>query len=255
MLSKRELAAKNIALTVCFTALYVVFTFLPLSQVMGLFGKYITVATVIIPAVGVILGAYIGVLCTFLGGVAALFFSPYFSLPSMVAGVITALCAGLLHGGKRLLCVLIYAVFLLVFGFYPPVGPLWLYPPLIWFQTFGLIILSSPLQSRATKGFNSNSDSKSFFAFLITSLTSTLAGQIAGSLVFEAISWPVLISDVNFYRGYWQGLTFLYPIERTLIALAAAFIGTALYKILRSTNLMPLLNNKLNNENRQKRFP
>lgn len=252
MLSKRELTAKEIALTACFTALYVVFTFLPLSQVLGLFGKYITVATIIIPAIGVVLGTYIGVLSTFLGGIAALFFSPYFSPPSLVAGVITALCAGLSHGGKRLLCVLIYAALLLVFGFYPPVGPLWLYPPLIWFQIFGLIILSSPLQSRATRGFNSNSDSKSFFAFLITSLTSTLAGQIAGSLAFEVISWPALISDVNFYRGYWQGLTFLYPIERTLIALAAASIGTAMYKVLKAANLMPFLNN---NGNQRKRLP
>ena len=251
MLSKRDLTARDIALTACFTALYAVVTFLPLSQVLGSFGKYITVATIIVPAVGVILGAYIGILSTFLGGIAALFFSPYFSPPSLVAGVITALCAGFSHAGRRRLCVLTYTALLLVFGLYPSVGPLWLYPPLMWFQTFGLIILSSPLQAKATNAFNINSDSRFFFAFLITSLTSTLAGQIAGSLVFEVISWPALISDVNFYRGYWQGLTFLYPIERTLIAFAAAFIGTALYKVLKSANLMPFLNR----ENQQKKFP
>lgn len=238
MQKQRKINATNTALIICFTALYTILSFLPLSQVLGLFGKYITVATIFAPIIGILLGLYIGVLSTLLGGIIALFFSPYFSPPSLVAGVVTALSAGLLYAGKRKLCILTYAAFLLVFGFYPFVGPFWLYPPSAWFQLAGLLILILPLQSKVTKNLGSNNNNSwLLFAFFITSLTSTLAGQIAGSLVFEA-----LIPDASFLSVYWQVLTFLYPLERTLIALAATLIGAALYKVLESANLTQIFN-------------
>jgi hypothetical protein len=113
----------------------------------------------------------------------------------------------------------------------------------MWFQFVGLIVLISPLQSDATKDLRSNNNSRFLLAFFVTSLTSTLAGQIAGSLVFEAISWPNIFKDVGFWQAYWTGLTFLYPAERTIIALLAALAGTALCKALKTTYLLPLLSN------------
>ena len=237
MQKQNKINATNTALIICFTALYVILSFLPLSQVLGLFGKYITVATIFAPIIGIILGLYVGVLSTLLGGIVALFFNPSFSPPSLAAGIVTALCAGLLYAGKRKLCILTYAAFLLIFGFYPFVGPFWLYPISAWFQIAGLLILISPLQSKAIKNLGSNNNSWLLFAFFITSLTSTLAGQIAGSLVFTA-----LIPDMTFLSAYWQVLTFLYPVERTLIALVATFVGAALYKVLESASLTEVLN-------------
>jgi len=231
----RKLTTKDIALTTCFTALYVALSFLPMFQVIGLFGKTITAATIIAPIIGIILGSYLGVISTFLGGTIGLFLNPSFSQPSLAAGIIAALCAGLLYTNKRNLCAFTYLVLLLLFGLYPSVGPVWLYPPLMWFQVAGFLILVSPLQSFALRSFNCNSNSRLLYAFFITSLTSTLASQIAGSLIFELI-----VADATFFGVYWQSLTFLYPVERTIIALIAAFIGTSLLKVLRSTNLMPL---------------
>jgi len=76
----RVLAAKDVALTVSFTALYTILSFLPLSQVIGFFSKVITEATIIAPIIGIILGSYLGVLSTFSGGTIGLFISPYFSV-------------------------------------------------------------------------------------------------------------------------------------------------------------------------------
>lgn len=241
MFFKRKLTTKDVALVVCFSSLYTVLSFLPLSQVIGLLGKYITGATVIAPIIGIIVEVNVGVLSTVLGGIIGLFFSPYFSQPSFIAGIVTSLCANLLYTGKRGLCILIYVTFLFIFSFYPYIGPFWLYRPFLWFQIIGLIILISPLQSRAVKSLKSG-DHSIFLALFITSLTTTLAGQIAGSITFEFISWPILISDMNFYTAFWQGLTFLYPLERTIIAFASAFIGTALNRVLKSTNLKQSLN-------------
>jgi len=237
----RKLKTKDIALTVCFTALYVVFGFLPISPIIGLPGKAITAAAITAPIIGIILGPYLGMLSTTLGGIIG-FFVGSFSPPSFVSGITVALCAGLLYTGRRNICAFTYFSFLFLFGFYPFVGPVWLYPPLMWFQIAGFLILISPLQSTAVKNLNSGNDLNHFQAFFVTSLTSTLAGQIAGSLTFELLAWPIFLADLKVWGTYWQGLTVLYPVERTIIALIASFIGAALYKVLKSANLIQILN-------------
>ena len=245
----RKLSAKDIALVICFTAIYVVFGFLPISPIIGLPGKNITAASVMAPVMGLILGPYVAVLSTVLGGGIGFFFGSL-SPPSFVSGVITALCAGLLYIGKRGACAFLYFSLLFLFGFYPFVGPVWLYPLLMWFQIIGFLILVSSLQSVALKNLNPARSSKLPFAIFMTSLTSTLAGQIAGSLTFEFLSWPIFIADTNAWRATWQILTFLYPAERTIIAVIAAFVGAALYKVLKSANLMTFLTRASSQEKR-----
>jgi len=238
MKRSKRLNAKDASLIACFTALYVVLGFLPISPIIGLHGRAITVAAIIAPIIGVLLGPYIGTLSTFLGGLIGFFFG-YFSPPSLVAGVFAALCAGMLSVGKRSVCAFTYFSLTFLFGFYPFVGPVWLYPPLMWFQIAGFLILVSPLQSTASKNLNSRNKSKSLLGFFVTSLTSTLAGQIAGSLTFELLSWPVFVANLDAWKTNWQVITFLYPVERLIIALSAALIGTSLYRVLRfSTNVL-----------------
>lgn len=220
--------AKDVALTACFAALYVVLSFLPIFQVIG-FSKYITVATILAPIIGIVLGAYLGTVSTLLGGLVSLSFSPFFVPFSLAGGVVGALCGALLYQGRRTLCTIIYLTFLIVFGFYPSVGPVWGFPSYMWFQIAGFLILISPLQSVASKGFKSDSNTRLLFAFFITSLTSTMAGQIAGTLVFEMITDP---------RGLWIVLAVVYPLERTTIALIATLIGAPLFKVLKSANLI-----------------
>jgi hypothetical protein len=229
--------AKELALTICFTALYVVFGFLNISPIIGLPGRAVTAAAIVAPIIGVILGPYVGALSAFLGGVIG-FFVGFFSPPSLVSGVAAASCAGLTYAGKRMFSVLLYLSLLVVFAFYPTVGPAWLYPLSIWFQLTILVVLVSPLQSRATKGLSSNSNSKLLYTFFVTSLTSTMAGQVAGSLAFEATSWPILIPNVNVWVGIWQSAMFLYPIERIIIAVAATLIAAPLVRVLKSANFI-----------------
>jgi hypothetical protein len=234
-----KLTAKDVALTVCFTALYVVLGLLPISPIIGLPGKTITAAAIMAPIIGMMLGPYIGTLSTFLGGAIGFSFG-YFSLPSFVSGIFASLCAGMLYFGKRSVCAFTYFSLLFLFSFYPFVGPIWLYPPLMWFQIIGFLILVSPLQSAAVKSLNSSNNSKLLWAFFVTSLTSTLAGQISGSLTFELLSWPIFIADLNAWKTNWQVITFLYPIERLIIAFGAALIGVSVHKVLKPAKIMPL---------------
>jgi hypothetical protein len=97
-----------------------------------------------------------------------------------------------------------------------------------------LIILISPLQRLAAEDMNSKNSTRMFAGFFLVCLASTLAGQIAGSLIFEALA-----PDPTSLLGTWQTLTILYPIERTIIALAATLISIPLMKALSLANMLP----------------
>lgn len=227
----KKLRAKEVALAACFAALYVVLSFVPMFHLLGAF-QSITVAAIMVPLIGLMLGAYIGALSALLGGIISLSLNPsLFSPMSLAAGVVGAACAGLLYTNRRALCALTYMILLLIFGLYPSVGPIWIFPQVMWFHVAGLFILISPLQSTALNNFKSAKATRLLFAFFVTCLTSTLAGQIAGNIVFETIR----ITDP---RGTWLALTFVYPFERTIIAIIAAFIGVPLFEALKATNLI-----------------
>lgn len=242
MRDKRKLSTREISLTICFAALYAIFGFWPISPIIGLPGKVITAAAITAPVIGVVLGSYLGILSTLLGGTIG-FFLGVFSPPSFLSGIVTSALAGALFEGKRGICVFSYFSLLFFFAFYPFVGPAWLYPPVLWFQLVGLLILASPLQSLVLRNMWKPKNSfRLLLAFFTISLTSTLAGQIAGSLVFELQVWPAFIADVNVWRLNWQLIAWIYPIERVVIAAFAAFIGVALFQVLKSGRLSPWLN-------------
>jgi len=228
-----KLTTKDTALTVTFTALYAVFGFIKISPIIGLTGQAITAAAIIAPIIGILLGPYIGTLSAFLGGTIG-FFLGALSYPSFASGIAAAFCAGMVKKGKRIISILAYLSLLLLFAFYPIVGPAWLFPLELWFQIAGLIILVSPLQSAAVKFLEADSNPKLLLGFFITCLTSTLAGQIAGSLIFEALT-----PNATTLLASWQTLAVLYPVERIVISLGAMSIGASLSKVLKSINLWP----------------
>lgn len=231
--------ARNLALVISFSALYAVFCVFPIFQIIGFPNKAITIASVMAPVIGIILGPYLGVFSTMVGGLVGLFYG-IFSHISLVAGVVTAFCAGMLKNGRRDLCAITYLLLLLLFGFCPYIGPVWLYPQLMWFHIFGFAVLISPIQSMAFKNLQNAENAKNrsiqILSMFFTLLVSTLAGQIAGSLVFELTMWLSFTVDVNGVKLNWQAITFIYPVERVVIALGSTFITVALHKTLKSAN-------------------
>ena len=228
-----KLAAKDLALIVCFAAVYAVFAAIPIFQILGMPNASITAAAITAPVIGMLLGPYMGTLSVILGGTVSFSFG-FFSPMSFVSGIFASLCAGLLCNGKRAWCFVVYLLSLLLLSFYPFIGPAWLFPLYSWFQVFGLLLLVSPLELLAIKNLRSAKISGRFFSFFVVSLTSTLVGQISGSFTALAII-PSLASAwlLNF-----QVLTVQYPIERIVIAFGSALIGVPLFRILQSSNLL-----------------
>jgi len=233
-----KLTAKDVALVTCFAALYAVFYSLPVFPIIGLSGAAITAAAIMAPMTGIMLGPFLGTLSAILGGV-IVFFIGRFSILSLVATSVAALCAGLLYAGERKACAVAYFLLLISFGFYPSVGPFWLYPLLTWFQIIVFLILLSPLYSIAFKKIRSFTSSEELFpSFFLVSLISTLAGQIAGSLTFEIVFWPTFIQEIKAWVEIWKVVTWIYPVERAVTALCATIIGVPLFRALKSANLI-----------------
>ena len=233
MTIRTKLNSKQVALAAVFTALYAVLGFIKISPILGLSQQGITAAAIIAPIIGLLLDPYVGTLSASLGGVIG-FSVGSISPPSLFAGIATAFCAGLIKEKRRIISVFTYLGLFLLFAFFPTVGPAWLFPLNTWFQIAGLIILVSPLQRIAAENMGSKNNAGMFAGFFLVCLASTLAGQIAGSLIFE-----VLTPNPAALLGYWQTLTILYPIERTVIAASATLIVIPLVKALSLGNLLP----------------
>jgi len=224
-------------LVCCFAPLCTIFSLWSLFPIIGAVGRFIKVATVLAPLVGIILGPYLGTFAVALGGVAGTSIAqtgPFGPL-SFVPWAATAVCSGLLYSHKQRTCVVLYAAFLLVSTFYPIVGPAWLCPSFVWLQLGGLAVLASPLQSKAIESLRRQTSSlEMIFGVGVTCFTAAMFGQVVGSLMYEILYQPTFISDLNVWKGNLQILTFIYPVERVIITAMATFLGVPLMKALRA---------------------
>jgi hypothetical protein len=233
----QSLSTKNVALTSCFAAMYVVFSFWNIFPVIGADNKFISAATITAPLIGIILGPIYGVLSITLGGIASAFLSPsgFFGPLSFLPHAAAAFASGILITGKRILCIVLYFLLFLIYAFFPLNGPAWLWPLMLWFDLIGLIIVSSPLQIRAIKYLNGTTSSLHLgLGVCVTCLSATLFGHVTGNIMFEAMKIFYLPMNIDGWRTTWQALTFLYPIERIMIVAVVTIVGTTLIKTLKS---------------------
>lgn len=231
-----SLDSKDLALTASFASLYAVLSAIPLFPVIGAVGRNFTVAVIIAPLVGLIIGPYRGALAASIGGFIAWSITQYGPLFqfSFVPGAATALCSGYLHRGKWKTFVLIYSVLFLAIAFYPVIGPMWLYPYYLWFQLIGLIVLISQAKLKIGNAPNRHSRmSELGFGVGVISFIATLFGHMVGGLMFDAIYFPAF-PNVDYWRSLWQILVFVYPLERTIVVFMSILIGAPLIKALRN---------------------
>jgi len=234
--SNSRFATRNLALVCVFAPLCTIFSFWSLFPIIGAIETSIKVTAVIAPLIGIILGPYMGAFAVALGGAVGTSIAqtgPFGAL-SFIPWMATAFCSGLLYRRKWRLVAVLYSVLLLMFAFYPAVGPAWLHPYLVWFQLIGLAVLISPLQLKAVTLSQHTSARGLIFGVAVISLISALFGQIVGSMMFEIMYWPTVYSELNFWVSLWQALTFVYPIERTIITVMVTFIGVPLIRALKA---------------------
>ena len=227
---------RKLALMCVFAALYAVFSLVSLFPIIGALGRFITLATVLAPIVGMLLGPYVGVAAASVGGFVgwAVTQSGAFGFVSFIPGSLSALTAGFLINGERRVSAVFYLILFLAMAFFPLIGPVWLFPLFMWFQLIGLVVLVSPVSAVASKSLRADRIDRLTLGVGVIALVSALAGQVAGTLMFEVFFYPFNPQIESWRTAQWQFLTFVYPVERIIIAVLATLVGVPLIRAIRS---------------------
>jgi len=230
------ITTRNMALTAVFASLYLLFYSWPLFPLIGSPGQFIKAGNIIAPIIGIILGPWLGVFATTVGGVMGAFlwqagpFGPISFLPH----VAVVFFAGMLYKNRRWICRITYLLSFLAFALYPVVGPAWLAPSFLWLHVASLGFLFTPFQSKPREFMMEEENlSKLTLGVGTISLVASLFGHVIGSLMFEGVYWPSFISEISAWKSSWALLVWIYPMERILIAVFSALAGTGLVKALK----------------------
>jgi hypothetical protein len=259
-LSNTSQRTKQIALTILFTALYVVLRFVPFSMLIGGAGGFLSISDFLPLIYGIVLGPYFGGLSVLIGNVTAIgmgrtvTFLGLDFLPDLVAVV----SVGFLFRRKWLPVILLNAGLLAAFFLHPLTSFFVTIPatsitiPFAWMHIVSFIVLLSPLARKAPQWIESVKQTEwttpakqkfltiglIIFAFIGT-MMQHLTGDILFEVVFGQIGNPPPI-PVAAWPAQWSLVVLAYPIERTILIASAVLVGAPLIWTIIKNNLVPI---------------
>jgi hypothetical protein len=240
---------KSIALLVVFTALYIIFRFIPYSVLIGA-GGFLSLSDFLAPIFGITLGPYLGGLSVIFGNFAAIglgrpqIFLGLDFLPDLVAAV----SVGFLVRRKWTMVVLLNAALLMVFFLNPLTSLLVTIPgttitiPFAWMHIVAFAVLLSPLGRKASQWVTTPKQTKQIaIGLTILAFIGTMMQHLTGNILFEVvygqIGSPPIIPTAA-WPAEWTLVVLAYPVERLVLIISAVLIGTPLIWIL---NKSPVL--------------
>ncbi len=218
------------------------------------------------PLYGILLGPLLGPLAIAIGTVAgfATGAPPVFLGLDFLPGASCAAVVGLVIRRKQIESSILNSGLILVFLLLPftsvfvQVGNFLV--PYVWLHLVGVALLVSPISRKAggevTKdwtGFRGNPPQfhklrwsgylwQHFLAFLVLAFAGTLAQHLMGGILTQ------LVVGINFHsvpgggryhswQDFWTFIFWIYPVERSIIALVSAFLGSAAIVALKVSRL------------------
>jgi len=240
---------RQLAVVVTFAVVYFIFRMIPTFAMVGVSGGTFSLADVIAPLYGIILGPW-GALSVTLGT----FLAFAFGRPMIFLGLdflpsaVDVLLVGLLMQGKRLLAVVIYVVLFMAFLLNPytsiliPISiPLLNLKMLVfypWLHLAALIVLISPLSKKAPEWVNGSSLKNITYGVLIFTFIGTIAQHLVGGILYELVLGMLAGQAPETFRLLWNIVFWLYPFERGFLIGLSTVIGVPLVKALRSSGLL-----------------
>jgi len=263
------LTTKQIAILAVFSAMYAAMRMIPTFPVIGLEGAAFSVADILAPIYGIILGPYIGgmsvIIGTFIGmsTKAPIFFGLDF-LPALVNTV----ALGFIIRKKWLPVVILNAALLVVFIFNPltlnfidlSIGNTTLTVPFAWGHIIAFVVLLSPLGMKAgqwvrnakpqnTTTVNNEKSgsikgikqmlSKTTVGFVLLAFIGTMMQNLMGNILYENIFvYITKILTLESITARWMIVAVLYPWERLVLTIFATIVGLPLLYVLKKTLLI-----------------
>lgn len=233
---------KTLAVTAIFSAVYAVMRIIPTVPMIGVEGAYFSVADILAPIYGIILGPYVGgtsvLIGTFIGMSAK---PPVFLGLDFLPGFINAVALGFLMKRKWLPIVILNAALLLGFVMNPltvnfiNVG---FAVPFAWMHIVALLVLASPIGRKASQWVEACRPKRMFVGFAILAFIGTMMQHLTGNILYENIF--VYVNQFMTPESLalrWNVVFFLYPWERIVLIIMAVIVGVPLALAVKRTLL------------------
>jgi hypothetical protein len=242
-------ATRLVAIVATFAVVYFIFRMIPTFAMVGVSGGTFSLADVVAPLYGIILGPYAGALSVTLGTILAIAFGrPMVFLGlDFLPGAVDALTVGLLLRGKRLAATALYVALFIAFLFHPYTAVFVPVPIRIlnldsffysWLHLIALLVLVSPLSKKAAEWVKGASLVNLAPGILTLTFIGTLAQHLMGGLLYETILGMFVGKAPEAFRLFWNTVFWLYPFERTFIVGLATIIGVPLVRALKSSGFL-----------------
>jgi hypothetical protein len=223
---------KGIALIAVFAALHTVLSSLPFTITIGVSGS-ITLGVVSAPLIGILLGPMSGGISVLIGSIIAMFINPagaVFGAISFLPATIGAFSAGFTIQKKGYISAAMIAVSLLFFYLHPSGLEAMLYPFMHIIAIFVALAFSTKLAIWSTEMSNIK---KLSIGIPIAAFVGTLTDHILGSsLALWMFDLPAEV---------WNGIIFIYPVERIVAVVITVAIAIPLYYSLRRSGIFELI--------------
>jgi hypothetical protein len=228
------------ALVGVFAAVQLVMTAFPITFAIGV-GGILSLGLVAAPIIGYLLGPFFGTISVLIGsflGVSINVALHPLAMFTPIAPAAGALVAGSLRVKKPIVVPLVYIAAIAIFLVSPIAGLSYTF---LWFHIIALILsllflmpffrekLEGGLEMDVNVGYGIG-----VVSIWLLSLISVLADQLVGSTI-GAFYFLTVGLDVPTLAGIYTGIIFIYPIERILASIIAAFVIVALAKFLAKT--------------------
>jgi len=242
---------RQIAVVATFAVVYFLFRMIPTFSMIGVSGGTFSLADVIAPLYGMILGPYAGAISVTLGTVLAIAFGrPMIFLGlDFLPGAVDALIVGLLMRRKRLVAATLYLIFFIGFlanpytAIFVPVSVPFLnlygFCFYAWLHLVALIALISPLSKKAADWVDGASLINLAPGVLILVLIGTMTQHLVGGILYEVVLGMFVGKAPEVFRLLWYAVFWVYPFERGFLIALSTVIGVPLVKALKSSGFLP----------------
>lgn len=216
-----------LALASSFAVIYALLGLLPVSRFVGI-SSFLTFREILSPLSGMLFGPVVGGTSMVVGGFVDFYLTKQvnFDFLDFVPDLTAAIMAGLCFTGRRKAAIALPVVLIVVYSVdslsAPFVQVSGVAVPFWWMHALSLLVLSAAF---TLEGAGRIRVVGVPFVLAVV-FASTMAGHIAGSILFENIYVRVnQVFSFQTIQGYWPLIFYLYPPERLLFTVLGTLVS------------------------------
>jgi hypothetical protein len=241
-LSNINTRTKIIASIAVFSALYGVIRLVPLGPMIGL-SQYFSVSDSLAPLYGILLGPFTGGISIVIGTALGWLMGKPVSFLGLdfLPALINTVAIGFLIKRQWKFVVILNVVLLALFILSPysllmVEIPGIFYFPFLWMHILALIVLISPLRSKAVSWIETLKSANIPWGIAILAFIGTMMQHLAGNLVYQlVVGQPIGGLTAEGFQTIWTAAFFAYPLERSALIIITVLVGAPLVRILKKS--------------------